>query len=176
MRIPAYLPAGRCETALLAGTRPSRVVFQPVLVGQQYLTDPQRSVGNIHAVWSYAQELVEAADERVLSRVVTRYERLDLLCLDELGYIQIDARGAELHFQIISEKKAQVFCVGEQLPFSEWGSVFLDPRLVSAIVDRISFNASILESALTPTDCAPLRPPRDGNDQAEHYRETLKGR
>jgi IstB-like ATP binding protein len=41
-------------------------------------------------------ELVEAADERQLSRVVARYGRLDLLLLDELGYVQVDPRGAEL--------------------------------------------------------------------------------
>ncbi len=50
-------------------------------------------------------ELVEAADERVLSRVVGRYGRLDLLCLDELGYVQIDPRGAELLFQIITRTR-----------------------------------------------------------------------
>jgi hypothetical protein len=53
-------------------------------------------------------ELVEAADERVISRVVARYGRLDLLCLDELGYIQIDPRGAELLFQIITEREERV--------------------------------------------------------------------
>jgi len=50
-------------------------------------------------------ELVEAADERDLSRVAARYGRLDLLCLDELGYVQIDPRGAELLFQIIAERE-----------------------------------------------------------------------
>ena len=50
-------------------------------------------------------ELVEAADDRQLSRVVGRYGRLDLLCLDELGYVQIDPRGAELLFQIITERE-----------------------------------------------------------------------
>ena len=39
-----------------------------------------------------ANELAEAADERRLSRIVARYGRLDLLCLDELGYVQLDTR------------------------------------------------------------------------------------
>ena len=92
-------------------------------------------------------ELVEAADGRVLSRVVGRYGRLDLLLLDELGYVQIDARGAELLFQIITEREERASIgVGTNLPFSEWGSVFSDPRLVAAIVDRITFNAHILET------------------------------
>jgi DNA replication protein DnaC len=92
-------------------------------------------------------ELVEAADERVLSRVVARYGRLDLLLLDELGYVQIDPRGAELLFQIITEREERVsIALASNLPFSEWESVFPDPRLVAAIVDRITFDAHILET------------------------------
>lgn len=100
-------------------------------------------------------ELVEAADERVLSRVVARYGRLDLLLLDEVGYVQIDPRGAELVFQIITEREERAsIALASNLPFSEWGSVFPDPRLVAAIVDRITFNAHILE---TGTDSYRLR-------------------
>jgi DNA replication protein DnaC len=92
-------------------------------------------------------ELVEAADERQLSRVVGRYGRLDLLCLDELGYVQIDPRGAELLFQIITEREERAsVAIATNLPFSAWGSVFPDPRLVAAIVDRVTFNATILET------------------------------
>jgi DNA replication protein DnaC len=92
-------------------------------------------------------ELAEAADQRQLSRVVARYGRLDLLLLDELGYIQLDPRGAELLFQIITERDERAsIAIGTNLPFSEWGSVFPDPRLVAAIVDRVTFNAHILET------------------------------
>jgi len=92
-------------------------------------------------------KLVEAADERILSRVVARYGRLDLLCLDELGYVQIDPRGAELLFQIITEREERAsVAIATNLPFSEWGTVFPDPRLVAAIVDRVTFNAHILET------------------------------
>ena len=95
-------------------------------------------------------ELVEAADDRVLSRVVARYARLDLLLLDELGYVHIDPRGAELLFQIITarEERASIG-IATNLPFSEWGTVFPDPRLVAAIVDRVTFNAHILETGTT---------------------------
>jgi DNA replication protein DnaC len=92
-------------------------------------------------------ELAEAASNRQLSRVVARYSRLDLLLLDELGYLQLDPQGAELLFQIITERdeKAPVG-LATNLPFSEWGTVFPDPRLVAAIVDRVTFNAHILET------------------------------
>ena len=83
----------------------------------------------------------------MLSRVVARYGRLDLLCLDELGYVQIDPRGAELLFQIITEREERAsVAIATNLPFSEWGTVFPDPRLVAAIVDRVTFNAHIIET------------------------------
>ena len=92
-------------------------------------------------------ELVEAADQRVLSRVVGRYARLDLLLLDELGYVTVDPKGAELLFQVITarEERASI-ALASNLVFSEWGSVFPDPRLVAAIVDRVTHNAHILET------------------------------
>ena len=92
-------------------------------------------------------ELAEATDERRLSRLVGRYGRLDLLCLDELGYVQLDARGSELLFQILTEREEKAsIAVASNLPFSEWGTVIPDPRLVAAIVDRVTFNAHILET------------------------------
>ena len=50
-------------------------------------------------------ELVEASDDRTLSKVIGRYGRIDLLCLDELGYIELDRRGAELLFQVFTERE-----------------------------------------------------------------------
>jgi DNA replication protein DnaC len=92
-------------------------------------------------------ELAEAADDRQLSRVVARYGRLDLLCLDELGYVHLDPRGAELLFQVITEREERSsIAVASNAPFSEWGRVFTDPRLVAAIVDRLTFNATIIET------------------------------
>jgi DNA replication protein DnaC len=52
-----------------------------------------------------------------------------------------------LLFQIITEREERTSIgIGTNLPFSEWGSVFGDPRLVAAIVDRVTFNAHILET------------------------------
>ena len=92
-------------------------------------------------------ELVEAADDKQLSRVVGRYARLDLLCLDEVGYVRLDPRGAELLFQIITarEERASIACASNA-PFSEWGATFTDPRLAAAVVDRLTFNAHIIQT------------------------------
>ncbi len=92
-------------------------------------------------------ELVEAEDERELSRVIGRYGRLDLLCLDELGYLHLDRRGAELLFQVLTERDERAsIAVASNAPFSEWGQTFTDPRLAAAVVDRLTFRAHILET------------------------------
>ena len=92
-------------------------------------------------------ELAEAADERTLSRVVARYGRLDLLLLDELAYVHLDPRGAELLFQVLTERDERAsIAVASNAPFSEWGRTFTDARLAAAIVDRLTFRAHILET------------------------------
>ena len=92
-------------------------------------------------------ELAEAADERLLSRVVARYGRLDLLCLDEFGYVHLDPRGAELLFQVLTEREERAsVAVASNAPFSEWGQTFADPRLAAAVVDRLTFRAHIIET------------------------------
>lgn len=96
---------------------------------------------------SLANELAEASDGRELSRVIGRYGRLDLLLVDELGYVHLDPRGAELIFQVITERDERAsVAVATNLPFSEWASTFTDARLCAAIVDRLTFNALIIET------------------------------
>jgi DNA replication protein DnaC len=103
-------------------------------------------------------ELVEAAGDRQLSRTIAKYARLDLLCLDEVGYVHLDPRGAELLFQVITEReeKASIACA-TNAPFSEWGRTFADPRLAAAVVDRLTFHAHIIA---TGTDSYRLRTSR----------------
>jgi len=92
-------------------------------------------------------ELAEAADDRVLSKVVARYGRLDLLLVDELGYVSVDPKGAELLFQVLTEREERAsVATASNHPFSEWGQTFSDPRLAAAVVDRLTFRAHIIET------------------------------
>jgi hypothetical protein len=50
-------------------------------------------------------ELVEAADDKQLTKTIARYGRIDLLCVDELGYMETDRRSAELLFQVLTERE-----------------------------------------------------------------------
>lgn len=48
----------------------------------------------------------EGDDEKQLTKTIARYGRVDLLCIDELGYMELDRRGAELLFQVLTERGA----------------------------------------------------------------------
>src|SRR6478672_9297839 len=92
-------------------------------------------------------ELVEAADEKMLAKTIARYGRVDLLCIDELGYMELDRRGAELLFQVLTEReeKASV-AIASNEAFSGWTKTFTDPRLCAAIVDRLTFGGNIIDT------------------------------
>jgi DNA replication protein DnaC len=92
-------------------------------------------------------ELVEAADDKQLSKTIARYGRVDLLCLDELGYMELDRRGAELLFQVLTEREERsAVAIASNGPFSGWTKTFTDPRLCAAIVDRLTFAGEIIET------------------------------
>ena len=95
-------------------------------------------------------ELVEAADDKQLSKTIARYGRVDLLCLDELGYMELDRRGAELLFQVLTEREERsAVAIASNEPFSGWTKTFTDPRLCAAIVDRLTFAGQIIETGTT---------------------------
>ena len=92
-------------------------------------------------------ELVEAADDRVLAKTIARYGRVDLLMIDELGYMELDRRGAEMLFQVLTEREEKnSIAIASNESFSGWTKTFTDPRLCAAIVDRLTFNGTIIET------------------------------
>ncbi len=92
-------------------------------------------------------ELVEAADDKTLARTIARYGRVDLLLIDELGYMELDRRGAELLFQVLTEREEKnSVAIASNESFSGWTKTFTDPRLCAAIVDRLTFGGNIIET------------------------------
>jgi DNA replication protein DnaC len=91
--------------------------------------------------------LVEAKDHRQLSALTLRYQKYNLLILDELGYLPLAKTDAELLFQILSQRHEKYpVVITTNLPFSEWTSVFTDHRLCKALIDRITHRAHIIET------------------------------
>jgi DNA replication protein DnaC len=94
-----------------------------------------------------ANELQEAESRKELGRVVGRYARTDLVCLDELGYLTLPDGAAELVFQVLSELHERgSLIVTTNLPFGEWTKVFPDARMAKAVVDRLTHRAHIIDT------------------------------
>jgi DNA replication protein DnaC len=92
-------------------------------------------------------ELVESKDAHQLGRIVGRYSRVDVLIIDEFGYYPLGKNDAELLFQVIGERQErQPVILTTNLPFGEWTSIFPDPRLCRAVVDRLTHRAHIIET------------------------------
>jgi DNA replication protein DnaC len=94
-----------------------------------------------------ANELQEAESSKELARVVGRYARTDVVCLDELGYLTLPDGAAELVFQVLSELHERgSLIVTTNLPFGEWTKVFPDARMAKAVVDRLTHRAHIIDT------------------------------
>ena len=92
-------------------------------------------------------ELVEAQHHSQLGRALQRWTRYDLIAIDEMGYVPFAQVGAELMFQVISERAERAtLVITTNLPFSEWTQVFPNARLCKALLDRITDRATIIET------------------------------
>ncbi len=92
-------------------------------------------------------ELVEAKQNGQVRRVMARWMKYDVIALDEVGYVPLAEIGAEFLFQVISERaERKAIIVTTNLPFSEWTTVFPNPRLCKALLDRVTDRAHIIET------------------------------
>jgi DNA replication protein DnaC len=90
--------------------------------------------------------LEEAQENHQLHRFLKRIGALDLLIVDELGYVPVTEQGAQLLFQAFSERHERASTIlNTNLPFSDWAQVFKTERLAVAMLDRVTHRAQILE-------------------------------
>src|SRR5271168_2585357 len=91
-------------------------------------------------------ELIEARDEKRLLRLQRELAGYKLLVIDELGYVPLSQTGAELLFEVFSQRYERgSTLVTSNLPFDEWTGVFGSERLTGALLDRLTHHVHILE-------------------------------
>ncbi len=91
-------------------------------------------------------ELMEARDERRLLRVQEQMANAKLLIIDELGFVPLSKTGAELLFEMISQRHERgATLITSSLPFDEWTETFGTERLRGALLDRLTHHVNILE-------------------------------
>ena len=103
------------------------------------------SVGFITAA-ALVHELMEARDEKRLLRLQKQLAKSRLLIIDELGFVPLSKTGAELLFEVFSQRYERgSIMVTSNLPFDEWTEIFGSERLTGALLDRLIHHVHILE-------------------------------
>lgn len=95
---------------------------------------------------SLSTELMEARDNYSLGKLEKKIRSVDLLILDEMGYVSFDRYQSELLFKVIADRSERgSIIVTTNLAFSEWTSLFENSAMVAALVDRLTFKSYILD-------------------------------
>jgi len=106
-------------------------------------------------------QLEESHQAHRLDRVLTQLDRVDLLIVDELGYLSFSRTGAELLFQVFADRyERRSLLITSNLPFGEWGQVFQGERMTAALLDRLTHRCHIFEM----------------NGESYRFRESMKAK
>ena len=93
------------------------------------------------------QIIMECREERRLQRLQKQLQRLQLLVIDELGYVPFSKIGAQLLFEVVGRAyEQQSLMITTNLPFQQWTEVFGSERLTGAQLDRLTHRCHIIEA------------------------------
>ena len=107
---------------------------------------------------SLAMRLRRANGDGRLDREPAQIGRADLPVVDELGFLPLDAEGARLLFQVVSQtREAQSVVFTADLEFSRWGAVFGDGQMAAAVIDRVVHHGRLLRfrGGILPREALP---------------------
>ncbi|MEF9917598.1 MAG: ATP-binding protein, partial [Lachnospiraceae bacterium] len=91
-------------------------------------------------------ELKEAMSLNQLNAYKRKFEKYDLVILDELGYVSFDKTGCEVLFNLLSNRNDKgSIIITTNLAFDRWEEIFIDPMLTGAMVDRLAYKAHIMD-------------------------------
>lgn len=90
-------------------------------------------------------KLADAHRNGTLERLIRDLRQLDLLILDEWGYVPVDREGSQLLFRVIADSyESKSLILTTNLEFSKWGSIFTDEQMAAAMIDRLVHHGHLI--------------------------------
>lgn len=128
------------------------VLYGPVGIGKTHMAIAAGvkacSMGHrtkFYTVTELVLKLAEARKNGTLERLLRDLRELDLLILDEWGYVPVDKDGSQLLFRVISDSyESKSLILTTNLEFSKWGGIFTDDQMAAAMIDRLVHHGHLL--------------------------------
>lgn len=132
--------------------RKNLVLYGPVGIGKTHMAIAAGvkacQLGHktkFYTVTELVLKLSEARKNGTLERLLKELRTLDLLILDEWGYVPVDKDGSQLLFRVISDSyESKSLILTTNLEFSKWGGIFTDDQMAAAMIDRLVHHGHLL--------------------------------
>lgn len=152
VKLPPALSREELESVSFIEARNNLVLYGPVGIGKTHMAIAAGVNAcmkgykvRFYTVTELVLKLAEARRNGTLERLRNDLNSLDLLILDEWGYVPVDRDGSQLLFRVISDSyESKSLLLTTNLEFSKWGSIFTDDQMAAAMIDRLVHHGHLI--------------------------------
>ena len=152
VKLPPALSVEGLKEGAFIGEKENLVLYGPVGTGKTHMAIASGVNAcrkgckvRFYTVTELVLKLSEARKNGTLERLLRELSGLDLLILDEWGYVPVDRDGSQLLFRVVSDSyESKSLLLTTNLEFSKWGGVFTDDQMTAAMIDRLVHHGHLI--------------------------------
>ena len=152
IQLPPALSREELESGAFIEKKQNLMLYGPVGVGKTHMAIAagivacQKSLKTrFYTVTELVLKLSKAMKNGTLERLINELNSLDLLILDEWGYVPVDRDGSQLLFRVISDSyESKSLILTTNIEFAKWGGIFTDDQMAAAMIDRLVHHGHLI--------------------------------